>query len=55
VDKFAWHLPLYRQHQRLTAAGIPVSRQWLTQIAQQSISLLAPIYGAQVNAGSYKS
>jgi transposase len=47
MDKFAWHLPLYRQHQRLTAAGIRVSRQWLTQIAQQSISLLAPIYEAQ--------
>jgi hypothetical protein len=24
MDKFAWHLPLYRQHQRLTAAGIRV-------------------------------
>jgi hypothetical protein len=26
VDKFAWHLPLYRQHQRLEDAGITVSR-----------------------------
>jgi hypothetical protein len=25
VDKFAWHLPLYRQHQRLSASGINVS------------------------------
>jgi transposase len=47
MDKFAWHLPLYRQHQRLEAAGIRVSRQWLTQLAQGSISLLAPIYEAQ--------
>jgi transposase len=47
MDKFAWHLPLYRQHQRLTAAGIRVSRQWLTQLAQATISLLAPIYEAQ--------
>ena len=47
MDKFAWHLPLYRQHQRLAAAGITVSRQWLTQLAQQSISLLTPIYEAQ--------
>ncbi len=47
MDKFAWHLPLYRQHQRLAAAGIRVSRQWLTQLAQASISLLAPIYDAQ--------
>lgn len=47
MDKFAWHLPLYRQHQRLSAAGITVSRPWLTQIAQATISLLAPIYEAQ--------
>ena len=30
MDKFAWHIPLYRQHQRLAAAGIRVSRPWLT-------------------------
>jgi transposase len=47
VDKFAWHLPLYRQHQRLAAAGVTVSRPWLTQISQKGISLLAPIYEAQ--------
>jgi transposase len=47
MDKFAWHLPLYRQHQRLEAAGIRVSRPWLTQLAQSSISLIAPIYDAQ--------
>ncbi len=48
MDKFAWHIPLYRQHQRLAAAGIRVSRPWLTQIAQAVISLLAPIYEAQL-------
>jgi putative transcriptional regulator len=47
VDKFAWHLPLYCQNQRLEAAGITVSRPWLTQISQKGISLLAPIYQAQ--------
>ena len=25
MDKFAWHIPLYRQHQRLGASGIRVS------------------------------
>jgi len=50
LDKFAWHLPLYRQHQRLAAGGIRVSRQWLTQLAQASISLLAPIYEAQFDS-----
>lgn len=47
IDKFAWHLPLYRQHQRLEAAGFHVSRPWLTQIAQRSIALLEPIHAAQ--------
>jgi transposase len=50
VDKFAWHLPLYRQHQRLEAAGIQVSRPWLTQLTQQSIGLLEPIYDAQFDS-----
>jgi transposase len=36
LDKFAWHLPLYRQHQRLLDAGITVSRAWLTQLAAQA-------------------
>ncbi len=48
MDKFAWHIPLYRQHQRLAAAGIRVSRPWLTQVAQAVISLLGPIYEAQL-------
>lgn len=47
VDKFAWHLPLYRQHQRLEDAGITVSRPWLTQLVQRSVGLLEPIYDAQ--------
>src|SRR5258708_3759116 len=48
MDKFAWHLPLYRHHQRLEACGIKVSRPWLTQLAQALISLLTPIYEAQL-------
>jgi transposase len=48
MDKFAWHIPLYRQHQRLAASGIRVSRPWLTQLAQALISLLTPIYDAQL-------
>ena len=48
VDKFAYHLPLYRQHQRLTDSGITVSRPWLTQLAQKGIGLLVPIYEAQL-------
>jgi len=46
-DKFAYHLPFYRQHQRLGDGGITVSRPWLTQIGQQGIALIEPIYDAQ--------
>jgi transposase len=58
LDKFAYHLPLYRQHQRLTDAGVTVSRPWLTQLTQQSIGLLEPIYEAQfdsIRAGRIKT
>jgi transposase len=48
LDKFAYHLPLYRQHQRLLDAGFKLSRPWLTQIAALGAALLAPIYEAQL-------
>ena len=47
IDKFVYHLPFYRQHQRLADGGITVSRPWLTQIGQQGVALLEPIYEAQ--------
>jgi hypothetical protein len=47
VDKFVYHLPLYRQHQRLKDAGITVSRSTLTQWVQKTIALLEPIAEAQ--------
>jgi transposase len=50
VDKFAYHLPFYRQHQRLTDGGITVSRPWLTQLARQAIGLLEPIHDAQFDS-----
>jgi transposase len=50
VDKFVYHLPLYRQHQRLADAGITVSRPWLTQIAQQAAQLVEPVYEAQFDS-----
>ena len=48
VDKFSYHNPLYRQHQRLQDCGIHVSRPWLTQLTQQAIRLLEPIYDSQL-------
>ena len=50
VDKFAFHLPLCRQHQRLRDAGIKVSRHWLTHLMQQTVGLLEPIHHAQLES-----
>ncbi len=48
VDKFAYHLPLYRQHQRLTQAGVQISRTTLTRLLGRSAALLTPIHQAQL-------
>ena len=48
VDKFQYHLPLYRQHQRLTDAGITLSRSTLTNVVRRAIDLLYPIADAQL-------
>jgi len=50
IDKFAYHLPLYRQHRRLDDAGIKVSRPWLTQLMQSTVAQLEPIYDAQLDS-----
>jgi transposase len=50
IDKFRYHLPLYRQHQRLEAAGITVGRASLTSWAARAIELLEPIYHAQLGS-----
>ncbi len=44
VDKFVYHLPLYRQHLRLQAAGINLSRQTLTNLVTRTVDLLEPVY-----------
>ena len=50
VDKFQFHLPLYRQHQRIQQAGITVSRSTLTNLVKRSIDLLRPIVDAQTDS-----
>jgi len=50
IDKFTYHLPLYRQHQRLQQAGIRVSRGTLTQWVQRAAELLEPIYYAVLSS-----
>jgi len=48
VDKFRYHLPLYRQHQRMAASGIHLARSTLTGLILRSAELLEPIYHAQL-------
>ena len=47
IDKFCWHLPLYRQHRRLLDAGITLSRSTLVYWTSRAIDLLAPLADAQ--------
>lgn len=47
IDKFRFHLPLYRQHQRLLGCGIHLDRSTLTQWVHRTAALLEPIYEAQ--------
>ena len=42
VDKAVYHLPLYRQHQRLLDSGIHLSRATLINWMSKSIDLLTP-------------
>lgn len=48
IDKFVYHLPLYRQYQRLQQSGITVSRASLTNWVQRALHLLSPIANAQL-------
>jgi transposase len=50
IDKFLYHLPLYRQHQRLLHAGIRLSRGTLTQWVQRAAELVEPIYYALLSS-----
>jgi transposase len=47
VDKFMYHLPLYRQHQRLRQCGIEIARPTLTNLSSRAVNLLEPIFDAQ--------
>ena len=43
-DKFQFHLPLYRQHQRLEQSGIYLDRGSLTRLVHRVGELLEPVY-----------
>jgi transposase len=48
IDKFRYHLPLYRQHQRMAAAGVHLGRSTLTGWMLRTADLLQPIHEAQL-------
>src|SRR5690606_7236848 len=48
IDKFLYHLPLHRQHQRIEANGIKLARSSLTNWVKRTIELLKPIYQSQL-------
>lgn len=50
IDKFRYHLPLYRQHQRMEATGVKLARSTLTHLVQRTADLLEPIYIAQMQS-----
>lgn len=50
IDRFLYHLPLYRQHQRLAAAGVHLGRSTLTHLVHRSAELLQPVYAAQLRS-----
>jgi transposase len=50
IEKFVFHLPLYRQHQRLQQAGIRLSRSTLTHWVQRAADLVEPIYYALLSS-----
>jgi len=50
IDKFAYHQPLYRQHVKLQDAGFNVSRAWITKLMPAAVSLIEPIFNAQLKS-----
>jgi len=50
VDKGVYHLPLYRQHQRMMDSGVHISRATLINWIQKGIELLRPIYQANLQS-----
>lgn len=50
IDKFAYHRPLYRQHVKLQDSGINVSRAWITKLMPAAVSLIEPIFNAQLES-----
>ena len=44
IDKCLYHLPIYRQEQRLKASGVKISRNSLINYVQRTAEVLEPVY-----------
>lgn len=44
IDKCLYHLPIYRQEQRIKASGVKISRNTLISYVQRTAEVLEPIY-----------
>ena len=49
VDKFQYHLGLYRQHQRLAAGGVRILKQTRANFVARAAGLLARVYYAALS------
>ena len=49
IDKFIYHMPLYRQHQCLENNGFKLARSTLTHLVKRAIELLKPVYQSQLD------
>jgi transposase len=50
VEKYSFHLPLYRQHQRLVQSGVHLSRSTLTKLIHRVGEILEPIQKALLSS-----
>lgn len=50
IEKFSYHQPLYRQYVKPPDAGINFSRGWVTKLMASAVSLIEPIFVAQLDS-----
>lgn len=50
IDKYRYHAPLHRQHQKLESSGITLSRGTLTHLEQRAGQLLKPVADEVLNS-----
>ena len=44
INKFLYHIPLYRQHQKFQLSGLKIRRSTLTKLVHRTADILEPVY-----------